>query len=342
MSLSVRVMNQRGIALILALLVVALVTAITVELSWRFDLSMNRAANRWYGVQAYGYLNAVEEVVFIMLQIDADEDKNTENGPPKDTPNDVWNSVTEWTDEFGWAKWQVVDAQGRFNLNWLIKKVTKPQQGFKKQADRWTAPQKRFIRLLQTLEVEEETFMDVSAAEAITAAIIDWVDEGSEETYFMGAESDYYSRLEPPVVMRNMPMLSATELSVIRGITPQLYQKLLPLVIALPEDTTLNVNTMPAELFRTIVPKDDLIPASVEAAQMLMQNRDLAGYYNNIDDFKQDIGFEGVDTTGMGVTSSYFLVFADAAIGEYIRHGSSLIYRGDDQITTLRRTDANF
>lgn len=342
--------RQSGVALVLALLVVALVTAISVELSWRFDLGMTRAANRWYGVQADAYLRGAEEFAFMALRYDQDEDR--ENGKPVDKLGEVWaQPPQQFPVDEGWIRGGLEDAQGRFNINLLQNSIDKKVAAKLTcaQPERYTENQRRFIRLLQTIEVEEDTFIDQYTAMNITAAIIDWIDIDSVVTC-EGAESDYYSQLEPPFVIPNKAMVSVSELNVIQGITPVIYQKLLPLVIALPPEATLNVNTMPLQLLRTIASKDSLYPNSEDDAQYIYEER--GGGYDDLEGFKSSAAVDQVvgsnaqgsllDLTGLGVASSYFIFNGDAMVGDYVRERRALIHRDDQEIKVLRRTDANF
>ena len=55
-------------------------------------------------------------------------------------------------------------------------------------------------------------------------AILDWLDYGDmDETRQEGAENDYYTSLEIPYPCKNGPMDSIEELLLIKGITPELY-----------------------------------------------------------------------------------------------------------------------
>ncbi len=343
--------TQHGVALVLALLVVALVTVIAVELSWRFELTLVRSANRWYGVQSSAYLHGAEQLAAYALKMDAEQDQ--ESGELKDTLNDVWAMPVETPMEDGWLRGRVEDAQGRFNLNSLVVKA-KPPKNNAKDWQNWTAPQRRFIRLLQTIELEEEVFLDRSTAENITQAVIDWIDDDSDETGFGGAESDYYGQLEVPFFIANKPMSSVSELFIVRGMTPQFYQKLLPLVIALPKEVALNVNTMPIELMRTITSKENMYPNNLEDAQDIFTDR--TGGFVDMEEFKSSAVVEGVvgkganggggasmlDTDGLTVSSEYFILFADSSVGDHVKERRTMLYRKGSDVSVLRRTDANF
>jgi len=374
--------TQKGIALILALLVVSLVTAITVELSWRFDLSFNRAANRFAGAQAYSFLKGAEQWAYFYLTEDLKEDQKRDGGTPCDSLNEIWaTEVAGYQPENidATISLKLIDAQGRFNLNSLYSKFSPRRGGSIPEWQKWTAQQRRFIRLLQTLELEEGVPVDLEMATAITAAIIDWLDQAGDDGFegvdqprhYLGAEEDYYSRLEPPVTIPNQTMISVSELRVIRGITPELYQQLLPLVVALPNSdpnpqsgerkaADLNINTMPPELMPMFNAKDDLRPLMPDEIQMLMESRGGMPMSNTggtvetqsndcsgVEEFKQTLQMyidpNMLDTNGLTANSSFFLMTAEVVVGDYVRQGNALLYRSSDGIvTTLRRTDANF
>jgi hypothetical protein len=57
--------------------------------------------------------------------------------------------------------------------------------------------------------------------EEIADAILDWLDEDDEPREF-GAETDYYSRLQPPYAAKNGPLDTVEELLLVRGVTPEL------------------------------------------------------------------------------------------------------------------------
>lgn len=345
--------KQEGMALVLALLVVALVTAISVELSWRFDLSLTRAANRWHGVQANAYLRGAEEFAYMALKFDKEEDDK--NGEKADTLDEMWASQeAQFPTDEGWLSGKLEDAQGRFNLNQLAQKIQRKEgEDYNETWKQFTEPQRRFIRLLQTINLGDEqspVFLDEMTSVNITEAVIDWMDGDSTVTGYGGAESDYYGQLDPPYIIPNTLMASVSELNLIRGMTPELYEKLLPLVIALPADKTMNINTIPVELIRTMNSKTLLYPLPLEDATYLLQGR-TGGGYENIDDFISVVkdyvpganeGQNAIDTTGLGISSEYFIFYGETQVGDHIRTSKALLYRSGTDVKTIRRTDAHF
>ena len=102
----------------------------------------------------------------------------------------------------------------------------------------------RFHLLLQALQLPEE----------IAPAILDWLDTDSETRFPNGAEDEYYTRLEPPYRAANGPFADVSELRLVRGITPEIYEKLAPYVTVLDNAVPLNVNTAPAEVLMSLGP----------------------------------------------------------------------------------------
>ncbi len=339
--------KQTGMALVVALLVVAMVTVVAVELSWRFDLSMTRSGNRWHGMQAQAYIEGAENLAKIVLKTDKEET------PGIDSLEEIWAQQAEPfpTDE-GYVAARLEDAQGRFNLNLLAARIQNPPTN-PQDWQRFTAAQKHFIRLLQTIELEEGP-MDMPTAVAITEAVMDWLDQDDNPTGFNGAERDYYAQLEPPMTIANRRMISVSELMIIKGITPELYQALLPLVITLSDQAKMNVNTMSLKLIQSVGRENDMAPVmSEEDAQTVVEDRGLAGYQNP-QEFLSSVPMttimgEGsggpgsqVQTDYLGVESDFFLFTGEAMVGDHLRRGKALLYRTAQDVLTVRRTDAHY
>ena len=64
--------------------------------------------------------------------------------------------------------------------------------------------------------------VDAGDSTAITAAILDWIDQDGG-THPGGTESEYYESLDPPYFAKNRPMDDLSELQLVRGVTPELY-----------------------------------------------------------------------------------------------------------------------
>lgn len=337
--------NQRGMALILALFIVVLVTTVVVSVSWRFQLSMARNENRWHGAQARAYLEGGEQLARKVLIEDATESQN-------DTLKEMWAQTGEPlpTDE-GWIRGTLEDAHGRFNLNLLQTPVVDPKDKNPPQGmERYNEMQRRFIRFMQMIEWDDGSQIDPSEAVEVIDAISDWLDEDSNPTGFSGAEASYYNSLDPPVTITNGPMTSVSELLLVKGVTPELYQKLLPYIIALPEDVKMNINTVPKEILRSFNRKTVMEPLDEADWQSLVDERNLPEFgYNDVNSFAESPVVQGIlgdnkefDTQNLTAASSYFLFFGETLVGEQVRRSKTLLFRGQGDVIVVRRTDANF
>lgn len=76
-----------------------------------------------------------------------------------------------------------------------------------------------FIKFLTAYKLEE------LVAETITASILDWLDE-DDLHHINGAEKDYYLTLPEPYEAKNGPFESIEELTLVKGITPQIFELL--------------------------------------------------------------------------------------------------------------------
>ncbi len=359
-----RLEKQRGVALIMAMMIVALIAVVATELSWRFELSMSRSGNRWAGIQARAYLEGAEQGAIALLRLDHEDDKLNKS----DHAGEIWASPQQFPDEGNVIEVAMFDAQGRFNINTLKDKPPcnspSPPSGTQScmgagGCKRFTQHQHAFIRLLQTfdLSTEEEEgpiFLPQDQAEGITEAVIDWLDADSTISGFGGAESDHYESLEPKVTIANDDMVSVSELQVMRGMPPQLYRQLMSHVIALPGDDVkfVNIQTATANVLRSVKPFDtnnpvacDLQPYDEETGSRLSSFIREPGEqgYEGLNEIKaapnlptewDASGGQGDVLDGAGVygagQSDYFLLFSTIYIGEaHVRRGSSLLLRDD-------------
>ena len=366
--------QQQGMVLILAMMVVALVTSLVVATSWQFELSMSRNENRWHGIQARMVLEGGEKLIGKLVLIpDLDDPSDDGNA---DHLQEIWMAPISREIDGGFISVNISDAQARFNINLLaLQKVPSPDPAVVALCNRdpelyeckYSVSQRRFIRFLQVIPLNEAP-LTTDQAKEITDALIDWLDVDSIPNGYGGAEQDYYSGLEVPIVVSNGPMTSISELSLVKGFTPELYEKLLPYVIALPangpNEALLNINTMPDLMLRMFNAAALDLPADEEEAIELIRLRNekldvaLVGPgaplgFQDVQNFIDTVvvgTISGVvnatdfDGTELVVATKYFIYSGEVVIGDKTRRGKSLLFRDAAQrkVITLWRTDANF
>jgi general secretion pathway protein K len=334
----VKIKDQSGVVLIVALLIAALVASIAVAFAGNFQLQGARSENRWHGEQAQAYLLGAESLAKVLLEDDIQSSSY-------DHLSEDWaKKVDPFPVEGGWLSARIEDVQGRFNLNALAGKVDLPNSEDLPAHDpaRFTVAQRRFIRLLQTFD---SVPLSLDDAIAVTEAVMDWLDQDSDVTGFAGAESDYYASLEMPYYIANRPFADVSELRLVRHMSQELYQVLRPFVVVLPDAQGLNINTMSIKLFRTLQSDKALEPLSFYDAEQLVQARE-GKYYRSVKAFlasdevrRLTASLGNLQSEGLAVSSRYFVLYADVSLVRQRRQLTTLLARHGETVATVRRRD---
>lgn len=323
--------RQAGAVLIMALLIVAVVAGLSIKFAGDFQLGLARAESRWHGVQARSYLLGMESAAIELL---TKADKN----PAVDYFGEGWDTEVPFEIDGGWVLARAVDATSQFNINTLGTPFVDQKPA--SSAERYSEPQKRFIRLLQTFPN-----LPIAQNEAveILEAIVDWQDPDDNQSGFGGAESYHYQGLEPPYNAANGPFMSVDELRLVRYMTPELMMLLRPYITVLPNGAGMNINTISMQLLRTLNDTTDLAPLDELVAQSLAESIPLEGY--------PDLGaFSAAWTSAVGavnpldmglldVKTDYFWLYIQVDLVEQRRSMQTLLKRGEPKYEVLLRRD---
>lgn len=205
---------QRGVALLVALLVVALASLLIAALIDGGQLAAARTRNLLRGNQADAYARGLEAYAAQVLIRDA--------GEGIDSNSDIWAMPLAPTAVPGGSISAAMrDLNGCLNLNNLVANG-QPQQ-------LWIG---RFTRLLGVLNLSP----------AIADTLVDWID-ADHRRRAQGAEDAYYASREPDYRAANRPMADISELRLVAGVDARVYATLEPHVCALPSATAINLNT---------------------------------------------------------------------------------------------------
>ncbi|MFQ2909144.1 GspK family T2SS minor pseudopilin variant ExeK [Aeromonas allosaccharophila] len=226
--------RQRGMALLVVLLILSVMVIIASNMSGRLQLELRRTANITTGKQAWWYALSAEALVSKVLTQDF-----------KDNP-EVVNLSQNWARkntvfpvDDGQLKGEVTDLQSCFNLNSLS---VASKAGSGEELEQQPYPVQVFRELLKQLAMD-----DYEAAQ-LTDAIRDWTDKDTVLVSSLGAEDAYYEGLKPPYLTANQWMLGKDELRAVRGVTARVYARLAPYVCSLPNDKLkININTLAPE-----------------------------------------------------------------------------------------------
>jgi len=316
--------QQRGAALIVALVVVAIVAILSVTVSSDFLLMFRRVENQMYSEQAYAYLLGAEGVARVALL------KDQKLAPDVDTLVEDWALPQKFPTDYGWIAGQLEDMQGRFNLNLLTKPPT--------AGETHSEQQRLLIRLLQALPLAEPLALD--QAEALVDAISDWIDSDDTPSRLGGAESQYYADADPPGRPANRALKSPSELMWVKGMTPEIYRALAPFVTVWPQDpkagSGININTAPAVVLRCINDKGSLEPLDPSTTEKILEQRKSRG--------EIDIGVytenevPSPDQSFVAVKSTYFQLTAQTEFQGRQYTLRSVILRDEKNIRVIART----
>jgi general secretion pathway protein K len=303
--------HNKGVALITAVLVTAIIVIAAVGMAAEQQLELRRTSNIIEGDRAYLFALGVESWAAQILTQDRQNSQIDYLGQD-------WATVLPpITVEGAVIIGHLEDAQGRFNLNDLVK------AGKASPLD-----VERFRRLLSL----------VGANPNLSDAVVDWIDPDSEVTYPNGAEDEEYMSQTIPYRAANRMMISASELLLIKGFTAQAYQALAPYVIALPARTSINVNTADKVVLMALIP--DISEGDLETLLTTRQN----GAFANVSAFAQQKVLAGrnVEMQGLSVASDYFLLDALSRYGHGQVHIFSLLARKDNETRVIWRAQGTY
>ncbi len=338
--------RQSGAVLIMALLIVAVVAGLATSMGFWFQLTLARGENRWHGAQAEAYLQGAESLAAYLLQDDYNNSKVDHLGENW-AREGVYFPVNERGDGLTPA---IGDAQARLNLNSLATKLVYKNQSNTPDFAAFSPAQQQFVRLLQSFDA-----LPVSEAEAVAIleAVVDWIDRDSAVSGQGGAELYEYQQMEPAYHPANQYFYSVSELRLVQGVSAELYQQLEPMLVALPEPVSLNLNTAPLQLLRTLGSKEQQVPLSLAEAESLDAARqarrqtgegDKQGFASP-EEFFQTAEAEAVfgreatlATEGLTVTSHYFQLQVEAAVARQRRTLVSLLQRSETGVKVVGRS----
>jgi general secretion pathway protein K len=223
--------NRRGVALIMTLWVMILLSSIAFQFIYSVrteinatrnlkemvkdyylayagvNLGISELINRW----DFNYIDEYGNMVFRNRGILLEEDKE----PPKRDNIPL---------ESGLISYEIEDEESKININF--------------------APREVIWNLLRELDVE------IEKRDIIADSILDWIDKNHEHR-INGAEDDYYESLTNPYEAKDAPFDSINELLLVRGITKEIFDKLKKYVTVV--GSNININTSSEIVLKSVL-----------------------------------------------------------------------------------------
>jgi general secretion pathway protein K len=221
--------GEKGFALLLTLIVTALMVAALVEMIHQVyvDISLSRGYRD--GQQASLLAESGITGGIKLLQL-------SQLGKDNTSLNDAWATPVKLDDETGSIEITVVEESGRINLNNLL---------FNNDGSE-TDTRKALKRLGIRLQIPDEVWSNLA----------DWQDS-DDLSRSNNAETPYYRSLKPPYAARNGKLATITELSLVKGFTPEIVAKLKPFVTIYADQagepqSRVNINTASKEVLAAL------------------------------------------------------------------------------------------
>jgi general secretion pathway protein K len=188
-----RLKNESGFALILTLVITALMVAVLVEMIHQVyvDTSLSRGFRD--GQQAS--VLAESGVMLVRKAL-----ASSQNMDPALLSSFLAKPLS---DDIGSLEIKISDESGKININGLV-------DG---QGSYDLPTQNSLLLLLSRLKLQRDP------PDSVLDSVADWIDT-NDTLRARGAETPYYRNLKPPYSARNDKLMTLTELTLVKGITP--------------------------------------------------------------------------------------------------------------------------
>jgi len=311
---TMHLMKERGVAVIMVLLVLAIVAVTTAALMKRYQYAQAMASQVIHLGQTKAHIQGAEAWAAQLLT----QDRHNNN---LDHLGENWAQVAlPMPVEQGFVSGKLTDLQGRFNLNSVVvnNSVNQSALGL-------------FKRLLEQQSIDPK----------IAIHLVDWIDKNVENHQIGTLEDAYYLGLAKPYRSANQPLVDVSELGLVKGFSAVLVAQLKPFVCALPTPTRINVNTASSQVIEAL--SADITQAQ---AQQLVASRSTHHWGSPAAFIEAAIGPKTADSSAKWQTlealvstqSQYFELNMAAQFGVAKTRLESKLYRSDNgQVTTLSR-----
>jgi general secretion pathway protein K len=315
--------RQRGVALIIALILVALATVLATKLSFDSWIERRRSVGMLATEQALHFGMGAEALAAdVLTQTNSTAGQQVTLAQAWAQPSQPLPITPQNDPEgepIGTLQGGLEDMQGRFNLNTL--------GAFGADGKPDPQPLAQFQRLLQSVGLEEKW----------AAIARDWIDADDIPGSPDGAEDAIYTSQTPPYRTGNWPMMSTSELMDMPGFGIDRFRKIAPFVTALPDaKTKINICTASAPVLESLA--NDLSGEYSNNPQVLVAGRK-AGCFPEPAAFQNILGKSYATAAPYyGTSSAYFRLTTRVTLGTTEFTLYSLLYQGTGKVTPLLRT----
>lgn len=298
--------HREGFVLVAVLALSTLAAAIAMEVAYLVRTEGERVAIEQERVQAgffseAGTLLAKDVILADLRDIDSRED--------------IWNTPIFLNRPEGGIAVKIFDESGKFPVNRVINKDGLLDIAMKDALERLCAR------------------LDIPGFPADD--ILDFID-ADDLPFRQGAESNYYTTLDPPRIAANRALIRAEELLGVRGLGTDDGRKLIA-IVSTHGGTRINVNTAPADVIAALVPTLSRLTAE------RLASRAEVFPFRSLDEFAEVAGVSSADAklaSVAGVNSDLFRIESAGTSGSVNVVTTMIVRRSDEGLQMLyRRVD---
>lgn len=314
--------KQRGMALIVVMMMFAIIYIIAIEVMYRQDRFRARSENLLEWDARYQYALAVEAVAKRGLLDDLIADQE-EGALVDDCQDEAWAvNLPPTPYENAMLTATVQDLQGRFNLNWLVQL----------EGDQFVRDDVWRERLAALLAI---TLKDPTRAQRLSHEMADWMDTNNIVDGIEGAEDAEYRYRRTP----NLPVAHESELRALLSMNAEDIpeENFWGLFTALPTSTTLNINTAPLPVLNAVFADTVGATAGQRIAELRRQGaiQDVSALFN-------EPPFDQIETEQrqelanmLDVRSDYFQVMINVQRGDLRSRLITRLFRPQEGATEI-------
>lgn len=212
--------NEKGMALLLVLVIVALLSSLVIEFSFSTLVDLRATETYRDRAKAYYLARGGIEAARTILQ----EDKNG-----FDHPEEFWGQpLVNIPAGDGDVSIEIHDLSGRLNINAVADERGNPLAGYH-----------RFVALC-----EEVLQLNKEEAQQLADSLVYWY---NGDKTAVTPDDDYYAALKPPYSRRGKKLTVVDEMRLVRGFDQNRFERLSP-YLRVMGDNQINVNTAPSEV----------------------------------------------------------------------------------------------
>jgi general secretion pathway protein K len=225
-----KLLDNKGMALVMVLSVVLVMVTIAIQLHKNErDNMLNAAAMMDRRTLDQMTVSAVHLAMAVLIKdrMDNDTDSLREDWADEGI---LKTQLEQIPFDQGTMGLKIIDEMGKIQINALIKQPLNQYDEDVTETSHYKSAQKAIWdrladNLLMGIELLGEDIANIEETdkETILDSLKDWMDKDDIETPLNGAESDYYEGLDPPYKCKNGPFDHISEVRLVKGITPEIF-----------------------------------------------------------------------------------------------------------------------